>query len=555
MERKWWHGKVAYQIYPKSFYDSNGDGIGDLPGITSKLDYLKDLGVDIVWISPIYPSPFADQGYDISDYYNIDPCFGTLEDMDTLLKEAQKRDMYILMDLVVNHCSDEHEWFEKACQDPDGEYGNFFYIEDRKEGEIPCNWRSYFGGPVWEPLPGHPEKQYMHVFHKKQPDLNWENPAVREEVYKNINWWLDKGLGGFRIDAIINIKKKLPYKNYPVDREDGLSCIDNMLAEATGIGEFLGEMRDKTFKPHNAFSVGEVFNEKDEEIPDFIGDNGYFSSMFDFAGTSFGKSSKGWYDCKRITPDDYKKCCFHSQKRVGDIGFLSNIIENHDEPRGVSYYIPEGDCCPTSKKMLATMYFMLRGLPFIYQGQEIGMENMCLMPLEQIDDISAIDQYQVAIDAGFSPEESLKVVSLYNRDNARSPMQWNTEENAGFTSGKPWLMLNPNYKEINVAAQIHDEDSVFSYYKKLIALRKNPEYAETVVYGEVVPYLEDTHNLMAYYRKGDKDLLVIGNFQREEQAIVLPSACKKVLLNNYPDVQMNDTSLILHSYQALILEL
>ena len=555
MERKWWHGKVAYQIYPKSFYDSNGDGIGDLPGITSKLDYLKDLGVDIVWISPIYTSPFADQGYDISDYYNIDPCFGTLEDMDTLLKEAQKRDMYILMDLVVNHCSDEHEWFEKACQDPDGEYGNFFYIEDRKEGEMPCNWRSYFGGPVWEPLPGHPEKQYMHVFHKKQPDLNWENPAVREEVYKNINWWLDKGLGGFRIDAIINIKKKLPYKNYPVDREDGLSCIDNMLAEATGIGEFLGEMRDKTFKPHNAFSVGEVFNEKDEEIPDFIGDNGYFSSMFDFAGTSFGKSSKGWYDCKRITPDDYKKCCFHSQKRVGDIGFLSNIIENHDEPRGVSYYIPEGDCCPTSKKMLATMYFMLRGLPFIYQGQEIGMENMCLMPLEQIDDISAIDQYQVAIDAGFSPEESLKVVSLYNRDNARSPMQWNTEENAGFTSGKPWLMLNPNYKEINVAAQIHDEDSVFSYYKKLIALRKNPEYAETVVYGEVVPYLEDTHNLMAYYRKGDKDLLVIGNFQREEQAIVLPSACKKVLLNNYPDVQMNDTSLILHSYQALILEL
>ena len=555
MERKWWHGKVAYQIYPKSFYDSNGDGIGDLPGITSKLDYLKDLGVDIVWISPIYPSPFADQGYDISDYYNIDPCFGTLEDMDTLLKEAQKRDMYILMDLVVNHCSDEHEWFEKACQDPDGEYGNFFYIEDRKEGEMPCNWRSYFGGPVWEPLPGHPEKQYMHVFHKKQPDLNWENPAVREEVYKNINWWLDKGLGGFRIDAIINIKKKLPYKNYPVDREDGLSCIDNMLAEATGIGEFLGEMRDKTFKPHNAFSVGEVFNEKDEEIPDFIGDNGYFSSMFDFAGTSFGKISKGWYDCKRITPDDYKKCCFHSQKRVGDIGFLSNIIENHDEPRGVSYYIPEGDCCPKSKKMLATMYFMLRGLPFIYQGQEIGMENMCLMPLEQIDDISAIDQYQVAIDAGFSPEESLKVVSLYNRDNARSPMQWNTEENAGFTSGKPWLMLNPNYKEINVAAQIHDEDSVFSYYKKLIALRKNPEYAETVVYGEVVPYLEDTHNLMAYYRKGDKDLLVIGNFQREEQAIVLPSACKKVLLNNYPDVQMNDTSLILHSYQALILEL
>ena len=411
MERKWWHNKVAYQIYPKSFYDSNGDGIGDLPGITLKLDYLKELGVDIVWISPIYSSPFADQGYDISDYYQIDPCFGTMDDMDHLLKEAKKRDMYILMDLVVNHCSDEHEWFEKACEDPDGEYGNFFYIEDRKEGELPCNWRSYFGGPVWEPLPGHPDKQYMHVFHKKQPDLNWENPKVREEVYKNINWWLDKGLGGFRIDAIINIKKKLPYKDYTVDRDDNLSCIDQMLADAKGVGEFLGEMRDKTFKPHNAFTVGEVFNEKDEELPDFIGDNGYFSSMFDFAGTSFGKSDKGWYANTRITPDDYKKCCFHSQKRIGSIGFLSNIIENHDEPRGVSYYIPEGECSDQSKKMLATLYFMLRGLPFIYQGQEIGMENLGVIPFEKVDDVSALDQYHVAIEAGYSEEEALKIIS------------------------------------------------------------------------------------------------------------------------------------------------
>ena len=338
MKRKWWHDKVAYQIYPKSFFDSNGDGIGDIPGIISKLDYLKELGVDIVWISPCYPSPMADQGYDISDYYNIHPAFGTLDDMDRLLTEARKKDMYILLDLVVNHCSDEHEWFEKACADPEGKYSNFFYIEDRKEGQLPCNWRSYFGGSVWEPLPGHPDKQYLHLFHKKQPDLNWENPDVREEVYKNINWWLDRGLSGFRIDAIINIKKKLPYKDYASDRADGLCTVDNMLAEARGVGEFLGEMRDRTFGPHEAFSVGEVFNEKDEELPDFIGDNGYFSSMFDFAPVVFGASSKGWYDRKAITPDDYKRCCFHSQKRVGDIGFLSNIIENHDEPRGVSLY-------------------------------------------------------------------------------------------------------------------------------------------------------------------------------------------------------------------------
>ena len=555
MQRKWWHGKVAYQIYPKSFYDSNGDGIGDLPGIISKLDYLKELGVDIVWISPIYASPFADQGYDISDYYKIDPSFGTMEDMDLLLKEAEKRGMYILMDLVVNHCSDEHEWFQKACADPDGEYGNFFYIEDRKEGELPCNWRSYFGGSVWEPLPGCPDKQYMHLFHKKQPDLNWENEAVREEVYKNINWWLDKGLGGFRIDAIINIKKKLPYKDYPVDRADGLSLIDHMLEDATGVGEFLGEMRDRTFLPHDAFTVGEVFNEKEEEIPDFIGDNGYFSSMFDFAETSFGKSEKGWYDCKRITPEDYKKCCFHSQKRVGDIGFLSNIIENHDEPRGVSYYIPEGDCCDTSKKMLAALYFMLKGLPFIYQGQEIGMENLGVIPLEEVDDISALDQYHVALEAGYSEEEALKIMATYNRDNARSPMQWNSSENAGFTTGKPWLILNSNYKSINVESQIHDETSVYAFYTALIALRKNPEYQETVVYGELVPYLEERHNLMSYLRKGDKTLLVMGNYQNEEQTVELPAACKKVLINNYPDMDLADDAITLHGYQVLVLEL
>ena len=555
MQRKWWHGKVAYQIYPKSFYDSNGDGIGDLPGIISKLDYLKDLGVDIIWISPIYASPFADQGYDISDYYKIDPSFGTMEDMDRLLKEAEDRGMYILMDLVVNHCSDEHQWFEKACADPDGEYGNFFYIEDRKEGELPCNWRSYFGGSVWEPLPGHPDKQYMHLFHKKQPDLNWENKAVREEVYKNINWWLDKGLGGFRIDAIINIKKKLPYKDYPVDRADGLSLIDHMLEDATGVGEFLGEMRDRTFKNYDAFSVGEVFNEKPEEIPDFIGENGYFSSMFDFNETVFGNSDKGWYDAKPITPDDYKQCCFESQAKIGGIGFLSNIIENHDEPRGVSRYIPEGECCPQSKKLLAALNFMLRGLPFIYQGQEIGMENVPFSSIDEVDDISTLDEYQVALDAGLSPADALKAVSKFSRDNARTPMQWSDEANAGFTTGKPWLKVNPNYTAINAKSQLSDPDSVRSFYKKLIALRKNPEYKETVVYGALEPYLKDTHNLMAYYRKGDKTLLVIGNYQMEEQTVPLPSEYKKVLLNNEPDLAWDGLALKLKGYQVIILEM
>lgn len=553
-KKKWWQDKVAYQIYPKSFYDTNGDGIGDLPGIIEKLDYLKELGVDIVWLSPCYRSPLADQGYDISDYYDIDPRFGTIEDMDRLIAEAKKRDMYIVMDLVVNHCSDEHEWFKKACKDPDGKYGRFFYLRDKEDGKLPTNWRSYFGGSVWEDLPG-TNKQYLHVFHKKQPDLNWENPELREEVYKNINWWLDKGLGGFRIDAIINIKKALPMHDYEPDREDGLCSINKMLEEASGIGEFLGEMRDRTFKPHDAFSVGEVFNAKDEELPDFIGNNGYFSSMFDFNETIFGGSEKGWYDCKEITPDDYKRCCFETQAKMGDFGFVSNIIENHDEPRGVSHYIPEGDCCDTSKKMLAALNFMLRGLPFIYQGQELGMENIPFKSIDEVDDISTLDEYKVALDAGLTPEAALKAVARRSRDNARTPMQWTGEENAGFTAGTPWLRVNSNYTAINVEKETIDPNSVLNFYKKLIALRKDPEYKETVVYGALEPFMEDRHNLMAYYRKGDKTLLVVGNYQWDEQEITLPSECKKVLINNYPDMVLDGNSVKLHGYQVLVVEL
>ena len=295
MKKQWWHDKTAYQIYPKSFQDSNGDGIGDLPGIISRLDVLKELGVDIIWLSPIYVSPLADQGYDIADYFGIDPRFGTMEDMDRLLLEAKKRGMYVLMDLVVNHCSDEHVWFRKACEDPFGPYGRFFYIERSEDGKLPCNWRSYFGGPVWDRLPGHEDLYYLHLFHRKQPDLNWENPLLREEVYKMINWWLDRGLAGFRIDAIINIKKALPFRDYPADRADGLSSVQNMLREARGVGTFLGELRDRTFAPHGAFTVGEVFDEREEDLPDFIGENGYFSSMFDFASNIFGNDRSGWH--------------------------------------------------------------------------------------------------------------------------------------------------------------------------------------------------------------------------------------------------------------------
>lgn len=556
MQRKWWHKKTAYQIYPKSFCDSNGDGIGDLPGIISKLDYLKDLGIDIIWLSPIYCSPLADQGYDISDYYNIDPRFGTMDDMDCLISEAKKRDMYILMDLVVNHCSDEHEWFKKACEDPDGEYGKYFYIESYPDGKLPCNWRSYFGGSVWEPLPGHPDKYYLHMFHKKQPDLNWENPKLREEIYKMINWWLDKGLAGFRIDAIINIKKALPWHDYPSDRADGMCSPGEMLKHAVGVGEFLGEMRDRTFLPHGAFTAGEVFDEKPEELPDFIGDNGYFSTMFDFNETIFGGSEKGWYDYTPITPNDYRSCCFANQKRVGDIGMISNIIENHDEPRGVSHYIPEGECTPASKKLLATMNIMLRGLPFIYQGQEIGMENVEFRSISEVDDISTLDEYQLALDAGLTPDAALKAVNRFSRDNARTPFQWDSSANAGFTSGTPWLNVNSNYTRINLENQKNDPDSVYQYYKRLLALRKDPTYSETVIYGDLIPAFEDLDRVMAYYRKSDDlTLLVIGNYKTQPQTLTLPSQIKNIVLNNLPQLKMEGNEILLEGYQAVILEI
>lgn len=554
MAKKWWHDKVAYQIYPKSFLDSNGDGIGDLRGIISKLDYLKELGVDIIWLSPIYKSPFVDQGYDIADYYAIAEEFGTMEEFDELLAEAKKRDMYIIMDLVINHCSDKHEWFQKALADPDGEYADYFYFREGKNGNPPSNYRSYFGGSCWEPVPG-TDKYYFHMFAKEQPDLNWENPKLRQALYDMINWWLDKGLAGFRIDAIINIKKPLPWQDYPADRADGLCSANEMLKHADGIGAFLSEMRDRCFLPHDAFTVGEVFNEKPEELPDFIGDHGYFSSMFDFNETIFGASENGWYDHAPITPNDYRSCCFASQKKVGDIGMLSNVIENHDEPRGVSRYIPEGECSDTAKKLLATMNIMLRGLPFIYQGQEIGMENVEFQSIHEVNDVSTLDEYQVALNAGLTPDAALKAVNRLSRDNARTPFQWDASAHAGFTAGTPWLPVNRNYTRINLESQKNDPDSVYQYYRRLLALRKDPRYAETVVYGELVPVFEEQDRVMAYYRKtAAQTLLVIGNFKTEAQTLTLPAKIRNVVLNNLSQLRTDGDQITLEGYQAVILD-
>ena len=556
MKKEWWQEKVAYQIYPKSFKDTKGNGIGDIKGIIEKLDYLKELGIDIIWISPCFLSPLADQGYDIADYYKIDPRFGSNEDMEELIAEAKKRDMYILLDLVVNHCSDEHEWFRKAVADPKGPFAKYFYFEEGVDGHEPNNWRSYFGGSVWEKVEGTENTYYLHLFHKKQPDLNWENPELREEIYKMINWWLDKGIAGFRIDAILNIKKVIPLRghDFPVDRDDGMSNCTRMITEAEGIGDFLGEMRDRCFKPHHAFSVGEVFNETEAQIPEFIGENGYFSSMFDFRAHSSARSELGWYDAGIVTPNMYRDACFLTQKLVNPVGFISTIIENHDEPRGVSFYIPKEDLSEKAKKFLATMQMLQRGLPFIYQGQEIGMENVVLTSIREVDDISTLDEYEVCLREGFSEEEALRIVNRYSRDNARTPVQWDSSKNAGFTTGTPWLPLNPNYKKINVAQQEKDPESVLSYYKKLTALRKNPEYKETMVYGDFVPFMADEDRLMAFYRKGEKTLLILGNYRKEERELELPVPVKKLVLSN-AEPRITGRKITLSGYEATILEI
>ena len=554
MKKKWWHDKVAYQIYPKSFLDSNGDGIGDLRGIISKLDYLKDLGVDIIWLSPIYKSPFVDQGYDISDYYSIAEEFGTMEEFDELLTEAKKRNMYIIMDLVINHCSDKHEWFQKALADPDGEYADYFYFRKGKNGNPPSNYRSYFGGNCWEPVPG-TDKYYFHMFAKEQPDLNWENPTLRKKLYDMINWWLEKGLAGFRIDAIINIKKDLDFPNLEPDGADGLAGCWRMVENVEGVGEYLEDLKKNTFEKYDAFTVAEVFNIHKDELSQFIGENGHFSTIFDFSAHALSDGAHGWYDAPDINFNDWRKTIINSQLQVQKCGIEANIIENHDEPRGVSSFLPEYARNPLGTKMLGTVSVLLRGIPFIYQGQEIGMQNAVWNNVKEYNDINTIDQYNLAISAGLSDKEALAVCSKMSRDNARTPVQWSDSDNAGFTTGTPWLKVNSNYKDINVQNQENDPDSVLNYYRKLVATRKSPEYKEVFTYGVFEPAYEDTEYVMAYYRVSDNQrILVAANFGKDAKTIELKFPVKKVVLSNVGRKEINEVSLKLDSCEVIVIE-
>ncbi len=482
-----------------------------------------------------------------------------MEEFDELLAEAKKRDMHIIMDLVINHCSDKHEWFQKALADPEGEYGDYFYFRKGKNGNPPSNYRSYFGGNCWEPVPG-TDMYYFHMFAKEQPDLNWENPKLRQEIYNMVNWWLEKGLSGFRIDAIINIKKDLAFPNLEPDGADGMASCWRMVENAEGVGELLEDLKKHTFQKYDAFTVAEVFNMKKGELNQFIGENGHFSTIFDFSAHSLSEGQHGWYDAPDIDFKKWRETVAKSQLEVEKYGFEANIIENHDEPRGVSRFLPEYGKNPAGSKMLGTISVLLRGIPFIYQGQEIGMQNALWNNVEEFDDINTKDQYQLARAAGLSNEDALYVCGKMSRDNARTPMQWSGGKNAGFTLGTPWLKVNSNYPEINVENQEKDSNSVLNYYRKLVALRKSPAYREVFTYGRFVPAYEDTESVMAYYRVEEKKrIMVAGNFGKETVELKLDFPVKTVLLSNLKDWDMENRQvpkdiLTLESCEVVVLE-
>ncbi len=557
MEQKWWHGKTAYQIYPKSFCDSNGDGIGDLRGIISKLDYLQELGVELVWLSPIFKSPFVDQGYDIADYQDIDPVFGTMDDFDELLAQAKARGIDIILDLVINHCSDKHEWFQKACADPTCEEAKYFYLVRGKNGQVPDNLRSYFGGSVWEKLPGHEDEDlyYLHYFAKAQPDLNWYYEPLRQKLFDMINFWLDKGVAGFRVDAIMNIAKDLTFPGLPADGPDGMCSANQMTAKLSDqAATFLYEMNDKTFKPHDAISVAEAFGVNADSLSNYIGDNGFFSTIFDFSARELNEKYPAYYRYRPVSIAKWRDTIFASQERVNNIGFMCPIFENHDEPRGVSYYLPRHAQNPSGAKAFAAVLLMLRGMPFIYQGQEIGMTNTQFNSIYEFDDVNAKDNYKTALQAGLTERQALDILNIESRDNARTPMLWSDEKNAGFSSGAiTWLKIHQDYKTLNVAAQRHDPKSVFYFYKSLIALKKNPDYHELLTYGAFKGLEPNAEYVVPYCRElNGKHIYVVANFEDSAISYELPSAAQ-ILLASDAGIKLEGTKVTVPAVSAVVI--
>ena len=555
MEKRWWKESVVYQIYPRSFCDSNGDGIGDLNGITGKLDYLKELGIDVIWLSPVYKSPNDDNGYDISDYQAIMDEFGTMEDFDRMLATAHEKGIKIMMDLVVNHTSDEHKWFIESRKSTDNPYRDYYIWRPAKEdGSLPNNWGSCFSGPAWE-YDKTTDMYFLHLFSKKQPDLNWDNPAVRQDVFDMMNWWLKKGVDGFRMDVISLISKEpgLP------DKETGINgyATFNVSANGPHVHEYLQEMRQKALNNADTITVGECSGVTLEEAKKYArSDEKELNMVFQFEHMDVDSDEKaGKWTTRKMDLRDLKEILTRWQKGLQDIAWNSLYWENHDQPRSVSRFGNDSDeYREISAKMLATCIHMMQGTPYVYQGEELGMTNCPFNTLDNFRDLESINAFHELTEQGkMTEEEMMAAISYKGRDNARTPMQWDDSAYAGFSTATPWIMVNPNYTKINAKDQVNREDSVFKYYQKLIKLRHE---SELIVYGTYDLILDDDKDIYAYIRTlGDEKLIVYCNFSENTREVELPEEFvnKKVLISNYSDAKANQ-KITLRPYEAIVIQ-
>ena len=558
MEKRWWKESVVYQIYPRSFCDSNGDGIGDLNGITSKLDYLKELGVDVIWLSPVYKSPNDDNGYDISDYQDIMDEFGTMEDFDRMLATAHEKGIKIMMDLVVNHTSDEHKWFIESRKSTDNPYRDYYIWRPAKEdGSLPKKWGSCFSGPAWE-YDKTTDMYFLHLFSKKQPDLNWDNPVVRQEVFDMMNWWLEKGVDGFRMDVISLISKEQP--ELP-DKEPGINgyATFNVSANGPHVHEYLQEMRQKALNNADTITVGECSGVTLEEAKKYArSDEKELNMVFQFEHMDVDSDEKaGKWTTRKMDLRDLKKILTRWQKGLQDIAWNSLYWENHDQPRSVSRFGNDSDeYREISAKMLATCIHMMQGTPYVYQGEELGMTNCPFNTLENFRDLESINAFHELTEQGkMTEEEMMAAIGYKGRDNARTPMQWDDSANAGFSGADatPWIMVNPNYTKINAKDQVSREDSVFKYYQKLIRLRHE---SDLIVYGTYDLILDDDKDIYAYIRTlGDEKLIVYCNFSENTREVELPEEFTdgKILISNYNDAKVSE-KITLRPYEAIVIQ-
>ncbi len=551
MNKTWWKEAVFYQIYPRSFCDSNGDGIGDLRGITKKLPYLKEMGITAIWICPFFRSPMKDNGYDISDYYDVNPEFGTIEDAMELLHCAKENGIRVILDLVINHTSDQHKWFQEACRDKNSKYRDYYIFKDSIDGL--ADLRSCFGGSTWTQIAD--GSWYFHTFAKEQPDLNWENRQMKEELYTMINWWLDQGVSGFRMDAITYIKKDLDFPALPADGPDGRTDVAKSCLNVQGIDVLLQELKKRTYGRKDYMTVAEAPGVKGEQLREYIGEEGHFSMIFDFSYTDIDLyPGELWLKKRTWTMKEFKQNLFGNQHAIEAAGgWAANYLENHDQPRSINKYFPKEDI-PQYRddmaKVLGALFFFLRGTPFIYQGEELGMTNTLFGSISEVDDVNTKGQYARCLEEGYGIDETMESINRRSRDHARLPMQWDTKENFGFSKAKPWIACNNQCNDISVETESGKPDSVLQFYKDMIRLRNHSEYADILMYGMLSELEKADGNLIGYKRMLDKkEVCVVVNMGKEEQKLAVLQKDPVILLGSRQR-EKNDSCM--HAYEVVV---